>query len=124
LPERHHVGGVGDEADGVDALARSEAADLTDLGEPAVALVQDGHEALALVPADVGVGARGAQHTVVLGQGELVEQRAAHLAAGSIRGGVRVGGVEAVDRGERVRRDHGAVESGGPLLRRHVQAAP
>ena len=96
LPEGDHVAAVLDEAHGVDALAAAEAADLPDLLEPARAGREHRDVALA-VAAERRRGGR-PQHAGVLGQRELVEQLAGHLAAGAVVRALRPGDVEAVDR--------------------------
>ena len=97
LAERDDVADVADEADRVDPLAEAEAADLAALEQVPVAPVE--RRDLALGLRAEAERRRGAQHALVLGQRELVEQRARHRAAGRVPGAIRVRCVEAVDRG-------------------------
>ncbi len=97
LAEGDDVADVADEADRVDALAQAEAADHAALHEPAVAPGERRDPALR-VGVEAGRG-RDAQHVGVLGHRELVQQRAGNRTAARVAGPVRVGGVEAVDRG-------------------------
>ena len=83
LAEGHDEARVAHVAHGVDPLALAEPADLADLHEPPVALLQRAHGAAAArgaVPRRHR-GRRDAQRALVLGQRPLVEQVAGHLAA-------------------------------------------
>ena len=97
LAEGHDVAAVADEAHGVDALAAAEAADLPGLLEPAAVGREHGDVALAL--AGVGRGGGRAQHALVLGERELVEQLARDLPARAVVRALVAVDVEAVDRG-------------------------
>ena len=127
LPERDHVALLAEEAHGEDPLAASEPAHPADFIQ---LLAEDRHEALALALLRVRaprrlVGRRNPQHAVVLGEGELVQHEAAHLARRAVLGRLRIER-ELVDRRVApgvhllLRVAHRRVE---PLLGRDEQAA-